>query len=73
MQLDREVSSNGTRQISADLLPVVPSDFFACHHFPCLSTISRISPLEKEISFGSSGEAESSQANYEHVAHTEDE
>lgn len=49
----------------ARLLPIVPSTFFACHHFPCLSTMSRISPFEKEISFGSSGEATSEGAIYE--------
>ena len=38
-------------------LPIVPSAFFACHHFPCLSTISSISPFVNEISFGSSGDA----------------
>jgi hypothetical protein len=30
-----------------------------CHHLPELSSTSRISPLAKEISLGSSGEAES--------------
>lgn len=38
-------------------LPIVPSAFFACHHFPCLSTMSRTSPLVNDISLGSSGEA----------------
>jgi hypothetical protein len=33
----------------------VPSSFRACHHFPFLSVISKISPLE--ISLGSSGDA----------------
>ena len=42
-------------------LPTVPSDFFACHHFPCLSTISKSSPFANEISFGSSAEPESVQ------------
>ena len=38
-------------------LPIELSDFFACHHFPCLSTISKISPLENDISLASSGDA----------------
>jgi len=42
-------------QNAGDILPVVPSAFLACHHFPDLSTISRISPFVKDISFGSSG------------------
>jgi len=32
-------------------IPTVPSAFFACHHLPLLSTISRISPLANESSF----------------------
>ena len=39
------------------VLPRVPSSFRACHHFPFLSIISNISPLAKEISLGSSGDA----------------
>ncbi len=39
------------------VLPTVPSSFRACHHFPFLSIISNISPLENEISLGSSGDA----------------
>jgi hypothetical protein len=35
-------------------LPVDPSALLDCHHFPCLSTISRISPLANDISVGSS-------------------
>ena len=41
--------------VKSHILPDVPSAFFACHHFPCLSTMSRISPLANEISLGSSG------------------
>lgn len=40
-------------------MPRLPSALRACHHLPELSTMSRISPLVNEISFGSSGEAES--------------
>lgn len=40
-------------------IPIEPSAFFACHHLPCLSMISRTSPFENEISFGSSGDAAS--------------
>ena len=36
------------------VLPTVPSSFRASHQLPFLSTISKISPLEKEISFESS-------------------
>lgn len=39
------------------VLPTAPSSFRACHHFPFLSIISKISPLENEISLGSSGDA----------------
>src|SRR6266403_3303933 len=39
------------------VLPKVPSPFRACHHFPFLSMISKTSPLENEISLGSSGDA----------------
>lgn len=38
-------------------LPIEPSAFLACHHLPCLSTMSSISPFVNEISFGSSGDA----------------
>ena len=37
------------------LLPIVPSLFFVCHHFPCLSITSRSSPFSNDISLGSSG------------------
>src|SRR6267154_262563 len=45
------------RKSSDYVLPTVPSSFRACHHFPFLSIISKISPLENEISLGSSGDA----------------
>ena len=38
-------------------MPVVPSAFLACHHFPELSITSSKSFFANEISFGSSGEA----------------
>lgn len=39
------------------VLPSVPSSFRACHHFPFLSIMSKVSPFENEISLGSSGDA----------------
>jgi hypothetical protein len=40
-----------------DILPRMPFPFCARHQLPVLSIISKISPLEKEISFGSPGSA----------------
>ena len=45
------------KKSQSNLLPTVPSDFLACHHFPFLSRISSTSPFVKEISLGSSAEA----------------
>jgi len=47
---------SGASAVGGYLLPTEPSDFFACHHFPCLSRISKSSPFANVISLGSSAE-----------------
>ena len=57
LEMSGETSWPKLCPIKKNLLPAVPSDFLACHHFPCLSRISRISPFTKDSSVGSSVDA----------------